>query len=349
MPGFAAGEGAPRRLDPLLGEWVLVSPHRSLRPWQGQVEPAEPEHRPSHDPGCYLCPGNRRAGGATNPDYEGVFVFDNDYPALTAGGPGVARRESGLLVAEAETGVCRVVCFSPRHDLSLGEMGWGSVRQVVDAWADQHADLGGRADIGHVQIFENRGQMMGCSNPHPHGQIWAQRSVPTRVARERVTQREHHLARGSTLLGDYLAQELDLGERIVFEQGSFVALVPFWATWPFESLLLPRRPVPDLLALEEAERDDLAKAMREIARRYDALFRAPFPYSSGLHQAPTDGAPHPEWHLHVHYYPPLLRSATVRKFMVGYEMLGETQRDLTPEESAARLREVAGEQNARGA
>lgn len=329
-----------RRRNALTGEWVLVSPHRAARPWQGAVEALPPSSRVSHDPSCYLCPGSARAGGARNPAYTGPWVFDNDFAALRPDTPDGAMDVDGLLVAEAESGRCRVICFSPRHDLSLAEMDVGGIRAVVDLWADQYAELGARPEIGHVQIFENRGAAMGCSNAHPHGQIWSQRSVPLSAARELEQQGAHFARHGRTLLADYLALELRRAERIVLENAHFVALVPFWAVWPFETLLVSRRPARDLTALDGAERDGLADALRKLTGRYDRLFGVPFPYSAGLHQAPTDGTPHPEWHLHMHFFPPLLRSATVRKFMVGYEMLGEPQRDVTPEAAAAMLRAV---------
>ena len=327
-----------RRFDLLSGSWILVSPHRAARPWQGAVEGTPPPESAAHDPSCYLCPGNRRATGARNPDYTGTYVFDNDFAALRPGDAEVALDDEGLLVARREMGRCRVVCFSPRHDLTLARMTPEAVRDVVETWAAQYTELGALPGIGHVQIFENTGAMMGCSNPHPHGQIWAQQSVPEAVAREGVRLRAHHEGHGRTLLDDYLATELARSERVVYENAHVVVLVPFWASWPFETLVLPRRPARDVSMLDDAQRDALADAMRRLTRGYDALFDAPFPYSAGLHQAPTDGRPHPEWHLHLHFYPPLLRSASVRKFMVGYEMLAEPQRDITPESAADRLR-----------
>ncbi len=336
----ALAETPHRRFNPLSGEWVLVSPHRALRPWQGQVERPAVEHRPRYDPTCYLCPGNERAGGVRNPEYASTFVFTNDFAALKPDAPDAGVDVEGLLVARSEAGTARVICFSPRHDLSLPDMGVAGIRGVVDLWADQFAELGSRPEIGHVQIFENKGAAMGASNPHPHGQIWAQASVPLVPAREGERQAEHFARHGRTLLADYLRLETDRAERIVCANDTWVALVPFWAVWPFETLVLPRRPVPDLPALEDAERDGLADILQRLTRRYDNLFEVPFPYSAGFHQAPTDGRPHPEWHLHMHFYPPLLRSATVKKFMVGYEMLGEPQRDISPETSAARLRDL---------
>ncbi|HEX3157042.1 MAG TPA: UDP-glucose--hexose-1-phosphate uridylyltransferase [Gemmatimonadaceae bacterium] len=329
-----------RRFNPLTGEWVLVSPHRARRPWQGQVERPAVATRPAYDPTCYLCPGNERAGGHRNPEYTGTFVFDNDFAALQPGGAGAAVNVGELLVARDEPGICRVICFSPRHDLSLPDMELHCVRSVVDLWAEQYELLGSRPDVGYVEIFENKGEAMGASNPHPHGQIWAQRSVPIQPAREGERQLAHHERHGRTLLEDYVRLELDRGERVVLENDGFVVVVPFWAVWPFETLVVSRRPVPSLAALDDAERDQLADVVRRLTMRYDNLFDVPFPYSGGFHQAPTDGMAHPEWHLHMHFYPPLLRSATVRKFLVGYEMLGEPQRDLTAEAAAARLREL---------
>jgi UDPglucose--hexose-1-phosphate uridylyltransferase len=340
--GLAAlAEQPHRRFNPLSGEWVLVSPHRALRPWQGQVEKPATQQRPAHDPTCYLCPGNARVGGQRNPDYTGTFVFENDFAALKPEPVDASVDADGLLVARAESGRARVICFSPRHDLTLPDMALPDVRRVVDLWAEQYLELGSDPTIGHVQIFENKGEAMGASNPHPHGQIWAQRSLPLHAARELERQAAHHDRHGRTLLGDYLALETARGERVVVANDHFVALVPFWAVWPFETMVVSRRPVPHVAALDDAERDALADVVGRLTRRYDRLFDVSFPYSAGLHQAPTDGTPHPEWHLHLHFYPPLLRSATVRKFLVGYEMLGEPQRDLTAETAAARLRDLS--------
>jgi len=320
---------------------VLVSPHRTERPWQGQVERGSTAPRPEYDPGCYLCPGNPRAGGARNPAYESTFVFENDFAAMRLATPEGGLRNDDLLVAEAEPGVCRVVCFSPRHDLTLSGMGRAAVRGVVDTWADQWVELSAQPLVNYVQIFENRGEMMGASNPHPHGQIWANRRLPNEVAKEQASQSAHREQKGSCLLCEYLKLERSIGERMVCENAAFTAVVPFWAIWPFEILVLAREHITDLNQADPAMRDGLADILGRLTRRYDRLFAVPFPYSFGFHQRPSDGQPHPEWHLHAHFLPPLLRSATVRKFMVGYELLGMPQRDITPEAAAARLREAA--------
>jgi len=337
---FDLAQHPHRRFNQLTGEWLLVSPHRALRPWQGQQEAPEAEVRPAYDPTCYLCPGNERAGGQQNPPYTGTFVFENDFAALQPEVPPGALDVEGLLRAEAEAGRCRVICFSPRHDLTLPEMPLAEIRGVIDVWEAEYLRLGVDPRISYVQIFENKGSMMGCSNPHPHGQIWAQHTVPGEPAKETERQLAYFQQHGRTLLADYLAVELREQQRIVFENAHFVVLVPFWAVWPFETLLLPRRAVASIEQLDSAEKDAFAEALQQLTIRYDNLFQMSFPYSSGLHQQPTDGQPHPEWHLHMHFYPPLLRSATVRKFMVGYEMLGDPQRDITPEWAAEKLRSL---------
>jgi UDPglucose--hexose-1-phosphate uridylyltransferase len=330
-----------RRLNPLTGEWVLVSPHRTQRPWQGRREPQAAPAGLAHDPSCYLCPGNLRANGARNPDYPHTFVFDNDFPALKADAP-TKREVDGLIVAEGETGLCRVLCFSPRHDLTLSGMTVADIERVVDVWVEETIAIGGRPDIASVQIFENRGEMMGASNPHPHGQIWATRHPPNELEKETLRQGEYLVQHGRPLLVDYLERELELGERVVFANDDFCVLVPFWAIWPFETLILPRRRIGGFDELKAGEKTSLAAALSELTGRYDRLFDTPFPYSMGFHQKPTDGALHKEWQMHAHFYPPLLRSATIRKFMVGFEMLGSPQRDLTPEAAAERLRETVG-------
>ncbi len=327
-----------RRYNPLTGEWILVSPHRAKRPWQGETADVPPDNRPAYDPHCYLCPGNERAGGVRNPHYSGTFVFDNDFPALLPQTPTDEIAEHPLFRAQGERGICRVICFSPRHDLTLAQMDAGAILSVVETWVAQTLDLGARDFIGYVQIFENKGAMMGCSNPHPHGQIWATLRLPREVEKELHTQRAYFEAHGVTMLSDYLAEERRRAERIVYANAHWTALVPFWAIWPFETMLIPHRPAPDLPSLDDAERAALADALHHLTVRYDNLFRTSFPYSMGFHQQPTDGTPHPYWHLHAHFYPPLLRSATVKKHMVGYEMLGTPQRDITAEQAAARLR-----------
>ncbi len=331
---------AHRRYNPLTRDWVLVSPHRTERPWQGQVENAPQPAAIKYDPHCYLCPGNERAGGVRNPHYRSTFVFENDYAALTLDIPPgeTDKRGKGFFKFHFERGLCKVVCFSPRHDLTLARMALGDIRKVVDVWANEYAAIGALPQINYVQIFENRGEMMGCSNPHPHGQIWATETVPNEPRKEEEALREYRRQHSACLLCDYLELERRRGERIVCENAQFTALVPFWAVWPFEAMVLSTRHTADLAQLKDAGRDALADILKRLAARYDHLFQAPFPYSMGFHQRATDGEPHPEWHLHAHFYPPLLRSATIRKFLVGYEMLGEPQRDLTPEVAAEKLR-----------
>jgi UDPglucose--hexose-1-phosphate uridylyltransferase len=337
---FELKESPHRRFNPLTRQWVLVSPHRNQRPWLGQVEKKTDDAQPRYDPACYMCPGNTRASGARNPDYKTTFVFDNDYPALLPDTPEHSVDVDGLLLARTEAGICRVVCFSPRHDLTIARMSLQEILPVVDLWAQQSKELGSHDFINYVQIFENRGSMMGASNPHPHCQIWASGSVPDEPAKEQSAQLEYQNARHSCLLCEYLRMERERGERIIFENDRFTVLVPFWAVWPFETLVLPNEHRGSLTELSLDQKSGLADAIKRLTQRYDQLFDISFPYSMGFHQTPSDGKPHPEWHLHAHFYPPLLRSATVRKFMVGYEMLGTPQRDITAESAAARLREM---------
>ena len=330
-------ECSHRRRNLLTGDWVLVSPQRTQRPWQGQVEPGEDGELPAYDPGCYLCPGNARAGGLRNPSYTGPFAFDNDYPALGTHG-GAIDTGHPLMQAEVESGVCRVVCFSERHDLCLADMRVEQAREVLAFLAAQWSELDRRADIGYVQVFENRGTMMGCSNPHPHAQIWATAGLPNEPARELREQRAYFERHGKAMLLDYLEAELLAGTRIVHVNDNAVSLVPFWAVWPYETLVLPRRAVSGFDALDAADIAGLAEAIHSTLQACSALFRTRVPYSMGFHARPADGGTHPEWQLHAHIYPPLLRSATVRKHMVGFEMLAMPQRDITPEAAAARLR-----------
>jgi UDPglucose--hexose-1-phosphate uridylyltransferase len=322
-------------MNPLTGEWVLVSPQRLDRPWLGRVDPPASASRPAYDAACYLCPGNLRAGGERNLPYEQTYVFPNDYPALIPGSDTGDRPSHPLLQAAPQPGTCRVVCFSPRHDLSLAELTTDEIHGVVEAWAEQTAELGRK--FAWVQVFENKGELMGASNPHPHGQIWASAVVPSVPAVEGRRQATYYQDRGTPLLVDYAAEEIRLAERLVVASEHWAAIVPFWAVWPFETILLPRNPVERLPDLSPAERLDLSRLLKQVLVRYDNLFEVSFPYSLGWHGAPfsreTEG-----WQLHAHIYPPLLRSAEVRKFLVGYEMLAEPQRDLTPEQAAERLR-----------
>ncbi|HYC07422.1 MAG TPA: UDP-glucose--hexose-1-phosphate uridylyltransferase [Candidatus Binatia bacterium] len=326
-------DGPHRRYDPLAGEWILVSAGRTHRPWLGREERPANEILPAYDPECYLCPGNVRANGETNPAYDSTFVFTNDFSALSPDSP-TDRVTDGLLVAEGESGTCRVICFSPRHDQGLARMEPESVRSVIDVWASETAELG--RDYPWVQVFENRGKSMGASNPHPHGQIWAGSALPRQASREDATQRRHHELEGRLLLLDYAEQEVG-GQRVVEMDDEWLAVVPFWATWPFETLVIPRHPVERLPDLDPGQRDALARTLIRLLGRYDDLFDQPFPYSMGWHQAPYLSGPTGHWQLHAHFLPPLLRS-TIRKFMVGYELLAESQRDLSPEEAAERLR-----------
>lgn len=325
------------RYNPLSGEWVLVSPHRLDRPWQGKRDKPVADARPPHDPNCYLCPGNERAGGKRNPDYDSVYVFTNDFAALLPDSVAAELDEAGLFRASTESGICRVVCFSARHDLTLPELSAAEIRTVVDSWVDQYVDLSDKQGVGHVQIFENKGALMGCSNPHPHGQIWATQSLPVEPAKEDRMLRTYAQDHGSCLLCTYAAEEQARGERIVCANASWIAVVPYWAKWPFEVLLICTRHAADLTELSPEERDALADILKRLLTRYDNLFETSFPYSMGFHQRPVAGTGGEHWHLHAHFYPPLLRSAEVQKFMVGFEMLGTPQRDITPEHAAQRL------------
>lgn len=334
-------EDPHRRLNALTGEWVLVSPHRTNRPWQGATEKTAPTTLPKYDPGCYLCPGNQRAGGVRNPDYKSTFVFENDFAALKPDSSRDKFNEKDLLIAEGEAGRCRVICFSPRHDLTLSKMSVDEAATVVKLWSEQYGELGAQDRIEYVQIFENRGAMMGASNPHPHCQVWATSDIPVEPAKEQMRLNQYSAMHHSCLLCDYAAIEKSAGTRVVLETDHFLVVVPFWATWPFETLVLSKQHATDLQKLASAQQRDLAHVLVSLTSAYDGVFDTPFPYTMGFHQRPTDGLAHDEWHLHAHFYPPLLRSATIRKFMVGFELLANAQRDITPELAADRLRSLA--------
>jgi UDPglucose--hexose-1-phosphate uridylyltransferase len=335
MNTFNASDHPHRRYNPLTGEWVVVAPHRMKRPWRGQVEKRQPDALPAYDPTCFLCPGNQRSSGARNPDYSSTFVFPNDFPSLLQDMPPASPSTHPLMQIKSQQGTCRVLCFSPHHNLTLPEMAVDDIRQVVDAWASQTKELG--QGYRWVQVFENKGQMMGCSNPHPHGQIWGQELLPNEIQKEEDNQRAYFEQHGSPLLLDYVNLELEQQERIIVQNDDWLAVVPFWALWPFETILLPRRHLLRLFELTKQERNSLADILKRLLTRYDNLFETSFPYSMGWHGAPTDNSDYPHWQLHAHFYPPLLRSATVKKFMVGYEMLAERGRDLTAEQAAERL------------
>lgn len=340
-------EMAHRRLNPLTREWVLVSSHRIDRPWLGERSQAPAAPALQYDPACYLCPGNERAGGARNPHYSSTYVFENDFPALVpesrlALDPERSERsgrpQDDVVVRQEVAGECRVLCFSPRHDMHFGSMPESEIVEIVECWAAQYRELGGLSFVNAVTIFENRGSMMGASNPHPHGQIWAESSIPNELAKECASQLEYWEKRGECLLCAYAAFEIERQERVIYADDRTVVVVPFWATWPFEAMILGRHHRASIAEYDAGERASLASAIKALVARYDRLFGVPFPYSMGFHQRPCDGEPHAEWHAHAHYYPPLLRSATIRKYMVGYEMLGQPQRDLTAEDAAKHLR-----------
>lgn len=326
-----------RRQNLLTGEWVLVSPHRNKRPWQGKVDAAGENKSVKYDPDCYLCPGNKRADGTVNPSYTGTHVFTNDYAAMMPETISAKKNEYDILIAETVAGKCRVICFSPEHHLTLPQLSVEHLTGVIDTWCEEYKALSADPEIKYVQIFENKGAIMGCSNPHPHGQIWASDHVPEEVRKEEENQRRYFIAHGRSLLQDYLQLEMEKQERIVIENQHFVALVPFWAVWPYETMIVSRRQVQSVTEFNSIEREALALLLKQLTTRYDNLFNTSFPYSAGMHQAPVNSGSKPYWHWHMHFYPPLLRSATVKKFMVGYELLAGPQRDITPETAAQQL------------
>tara|TARA_B100000929_G_C15488291_1_gene413562 strand:- start:615 stop:1655 length:1041 start_codon:yes stop_codon:yes gene_type:complete len=329
-----------RRYNILTGEWILVSPHRTKRPWQGKTEENKSVEKQTYDASCYLCPGNTRASGDTNPDYKEPFAFINDFSSLLQDTPEIDFKE-GLLKAESEKGICKVVCFSPDHSLTLPLMEVEDIVKVIRIWKREYKELSSKEEINYVQIFENKGAIMGCSNPHPHGQIWSQSSVPSEVLKKSVKLKEYWDKNGKSLLSDYIKQELQTGERILAENEHFAALIPYWAIWPFEAMIVPKRHLQHIGQLNQAEEVAYAEIIKKLTIKYDNLFETSFPYSSGIHQIPTDGKEYPEWHFHMSFYPPLLRSATVKKFMVGYEMFAGPQRDITAEQAAQRLNELS--------
>jgi len=328
-----------KRYNPLTKEWILVSPNRLRRPWQGMEEKIISESLTTYDADCYLCPGNKRAGGKQTPKYKSTYVFDNDFPALLLDGKKDRLNENDLLKAQSEEGICRVICFSPQHNLTISQMNEGDIEIVIDVWVEQFEQLGHLDYINYVQIFENRGLIMGCSNPHPHGQIWATETFPVQIEKEHLSQKEYFENHSQKcMLCEYLKIEMEKNKRVICENYYWLGVVPFWAQWPFEIMILPKRHLGSLLELDQSEKETLANILKCITIRYDNLFNVSFPYTMGFHQTPTDGLKYPFWHLHLHFYPPLLRSATVKKFMVGFEMLGTVQRDFTPEMAAEKLR-----------
>lgn len=335
---FDIREHSHRRLNVLTGEWVQVSPHRSKRPWQGAQEEVNNTPGLTYDPTCYLCPGNKRSTGEVNPQYKSTYTFTNDFAAITDNVPEGSVDIDGLIIAKSERGICKVICFSPDHSLTIPEMDTPAIADVIREWMKEFQALSSVPDIRYIQIFENKGSIMGCSNPHPHGQIWAQESVPVEPRKKQFNQQKYYEQHGTTLLSNYVKTELEKNERLVFENEHFVSLVPFWAVWPFETMIIPKRPMQNILEMTDAEVASFAAAYKATTVKYDNLFETSFPYSAGLHQSPCDEVQHPEWHWHMSFYPPLLRSATVKKFMVGYEMLANPQRDISPEFSAERLR-----------
>jgi UDPglucose--hexose-1-phosphate uridylyltransferase len=335
---FDLKEHSHTRLNILTGDLILVSPHRMKRPWQGKVEDLIKDDRPSYDPACYLCPGNKRSDGSVNAAYNNAYVFTNDFSSLLADTPQGEVNHDDLLKAKSESGVCRVICFSPDHSLTLPLMSIEAIEKLVELWQKEFATLSANPSIKYIQIFENKGEIMGCSNPHPHGQIWASSSIPLELSKETTQQKKYFQQHGKSLLSNYLKIELEQNERVVLENEHFVVIVPFWAVWPYETMIVSKRHIQSIAQFNEYEKKSFAFILKKLTAKYDNLFNISFPYSAGMHQAPVNDGDHQEWHWHMHFYPPLLRSATVKKFMVGYEMLANPQRDITPEMAAATLK-----------
>lgn len=325
-----------RRKNILTGEWVLVSPHRTKRPWQGMQEQAKELKTLKYDPNCYLCPGNTRANNEINPDYKNTYSFINDFSAILD--VKIENFKDNLLEAHTESGICKVLCYSPNHSLTMPQMDESEIVSIIKLWQKEYKDLGSIENINNIQIFENKGESMGCSNPHPHGQIWAQKSIPTEILKKQNNFKKFYENNNQSMLLAYIKKELELKERIIFENESFVALVPFWAVWPYESMIITKNHRKSILELNEREVADYANILKILTTKYDNLFQTSFPYSTGIHQAPTNNEQNKEWHMHMSFYPPLLRSSNIKKFMVGYEMFGEPQRDITPEQAAESLR-----------
>jgi UDPglucose--hexose-1-phosphate uridylyltransferase len=325
-----------RRKNILTGEWVLVSPHRTKRPWQGMQEQGKELKTLKYDPNCYLCPGNSRVNNEINPDYKNTYSFINDFSAILD--VKIENFKDNLLEAHTESGICKVLCYSPNHSLTMPQMDESEIVSIIKLWQKEYKDLGSIENINNIQIFENKGESMGCSNPHPHGQIWAQKSIPTEILKKQNNFKKFYENNNQSMLLAYIKKELELKERIIFENESFVALVPFWAVWPYESMVITKNHRKSILELNEKEVTDYANILKILTTKYDNLFQTSFPYSTGIHQAPTNNEQNKEWHVHMSFYPPLLRSANIKKFMVGYEMFGEPQRDITPEQAAESLR-----------
>ena len=341
MTMFNIKEHSHIRINLLTGESVLVSPHRTKRPWQGKVESVLPDDRPAYDPNCYLCPGNKRADGSINPVYTDSFVFKNDYSTLEINTPEGSLNIANLLIAKSEKGICKVISFSPDHSLTLSMMPIAAIKKIIEVWSKEFKEISSDPNIKYIQIFENKGEIMGCSNPHPHGQIWSQSSIPQEIIKETHQQKKYFIEHGKSLLSDYLQLELKQKERIIVENDHFVVLVPFWATWPYETMIISKRHIQNVLQFTDEEKNSLAEILKQITVKYDNLFEISFPYSAGIHQSPVNDGEHPEWHWHMHFYPPLLRSPTIKKFMVGYEMLASPQRDVLPEFAAEKLRALS--------